>query len=840
MERHLLRTLGENTLDLIYAKDRHGRFCFANSAFIKMMGGGSLDSMLGKTDFDFNPAKLAQGYYDDDQAVILSGQPLIDREELIFDATSGESRWHSTTKVALRNESDEIIGIVGITRDITASKHAEAKVRRLNAELEQRVAERTAELNAMTEILASERNLMRTLVDSLPDKIFAKDLQSKFLLANPAVARGMGTTHLDLIGKDDFAFYPEEMAERFYEDEQNIIRTGQPLLNREEPATDKQTGKLRWLLTTKLPVRNDAGAVIGLVGIGRDITARREAELALRESEERFRSLTELSSDWYWEQDTNLIFVDVEDPNAKSGYRRDQLIGVTLQQLPKTEILSNSWSEYENLVAAKKPFRDLELRHLADNGEHIYLSLTGSPAYTEQGDFHGYRGIGRDITERKLSDERIQYLATHDNMTSLPNRFMFGNLLNLAIESARRHNRKLAVLFIDLDRFKNINDTLGHDAGDLLLKEMAIRLRDCLRASDVVGRLGGDEFVILIPEVEHAEHVSAVAQKVLSAVIHPVFVCGQECRVTASIGICLYPDDAQDEQALMKNADIAMYRAKEEGKNNYQFYSSDIKARSLERLVLENNLRMALERNEFFLHYQAKRNLKTGEIAGVEALVRWLHPDLGVVSPAQFIPLAEETGLIVLIGRWVLKTACAQNVAWLKQGLPPLCMAVNLSARQFFDESLIDDVASALKDSGMNPALLEMEITEGMVMQDAERAIRILTAIKSLGVRLAIDDFGVGYSSLAQIKRFPIDTLKVDSSFIRDIPQNMEDRAITEAIIAMGKTLSLTVIAEGVETIEQEEFLRKHACDQSQGYYFSRPISPEEFVEFMKQQPATW
>jgi diguanylate cyclase (GGDEF)-like protein/PAS domain S-box-containing protein len=426
----------------------------------------------------------------------------------------------------------------------------------------------------------------------------------------------MGTTHLDLIGKDDFAFYPEEMAERFYEDEQNIIRTGQPLLNREEPATDKQTGKLRWLLTTKLPVRNDAGAVIGLVGIGRDITARREAELALRESEERFRSLTELSSDWYWEQDTNLIFVDVEDPNAKSGYRRDQLIGVTLQQLPKTEILSNSWSEYENLVAAKKPFRDLELRHLADNGEHIYLSLTGSPAYTEQGDFHGYRGIGRDITERKLSDERIQYLATHDNMTSLPNRFMFGNLLNLAIESARRHNRKLAVLFIDLDRFKNINDTLGHDAGDLLLKEMAIRLRDCLRASDVVGRLGGDEFVILIPEVEHAEHVSAVAQKVLSAVIHPVFVCGQECRVTASIGICLYPDDAQDEQALMKNADIAMYRAKEEGKNNYQFYSSDIKARSLERLVLENNLRMALERNEFFLHYQAKRNLKTGEIAG--------------------------------------------------------------------------------------------------------------------------------------------------------------------------------------------------------------------------------
>jgi EAL domain-containing protein (putative c-di-GMP-specific phosphodiesterase class I) len=286
----------------------------------------------------------------------------------------------------------------------------------------------------------------------------------------------------------------------------------------------------------------------------------------------------------------------------------------------------------------------------------------------------------------------------------------------------------------------------------------------------------------------------------------------------------------------MKNADIAMYRAKEEGKNNYQFYSPDIEARSLERLVLENNLRMALERNEFFLHYQAKRDLQTGKIAGVEALVRWQHPDLGIISPAQFIPLAEETGLIVLIGRWVLKTACAQNVAWLKLGLPPLCMAVNLSVRQFFDDHLINDVADALTESGMQPHLLEMEITEGMVMQDAERAIRILTAIKALGVRLAIDDFGVGYSSLAQIKRFPIDTLKVDSSFIRDIPQNREDRAITEAIIAMGRTLSLTVIAEGVETKEQEEFLRDHACDQSQGYYFSKPISSDDFIRFMQEQ----
>lgn len=837
MERNLLRTLGDNTLDLIYAKDEQGRFIFVNAALMKMTGARTAEDMLGKTDFDFNPPEAAQTYHDDDQLVIRSREPLVDREELLHNAETGEVRWHSTTKIPLYDDNRQIIGVVGITRDITASKQTEMNVRQLNIELEERVAARTNELLELSKAVATERNLMRTLIDTVPDHIYAKDLNSKFLLANEGVAWNMNTSHQNLIGKDDSDFYDKDMAQRFYDDEQKVITTGQ-MLQQEEHVVDIRTGEPRWMLTTKAPVRNDLGEIVGLVGIGRNITLRRKAELALRESEERFRSLTELSSDWYWELGPDLTIVEFEDTKEKSGYQRAQVIGKRLQHLPGIETLAESWLQYETRVSAREPFRDLELRSISAEGEVRYLSLAGLPAFTKTGEFRGYRGIGRDITERKVSEERIQYLATHDSLTSLPNRFMFSNILNIALESARRHQRKLAVLFIDLDRFKNINDTLGHEAGDILLKEMATRLKHCLRASDIVGRLGGDEFVILIPEVENIEHITTVAQKLLSATVKPVTIMGQECRVTASVGICFYPDDAQDEQALMKNADIAMYRAKDEGKNNYQFYSTNIEARSLERLVLENNLRMALERDEFFLHYQAKRDLKTGEIAGVEALVRWQHPELGVVSPAQFIPLAEETGLIVLIGRWVLKTACAQNVAWLKQGLPPLCMAVNLSVRQFFDDSLIEDVANALKESGMRPELLEMEITEGMVMQDAERAIRTLTAIKALGVRLAIDDFGVGYSSLAQIKRFPIDTLKVDSSFIRDIPQNKEDRAITEAIIAMGRTLSLTVIAEGVETKEQEAFLREHECDQSQGYYFSKPISPEQFVEFMQVRAA--
>jgi diguanylate cyclase (GGDEF)-like protein/PAS domain S-box-containing protein len=441
--------------------------------------------------------------------------------------------------------------------------------------------------------------------------------------------------------------------------------------------------------------------------------------------------------------------------------------------------------------------------------------------------------------QRKQAEERIQYLATHDGLTGLPNRTMFGQLVNVAIPAARRYQRKFAVLFIDLDRFKLVNDTLGHEAGDKLLQEIATRFTGCLRESDVVARLGGDEFVVLLQEVGDAEQAATVARKILSAAIKPVLIMAQECRVTASIGVCMYPEDAQDEQSLMKNADIAMYLAKEEGKNNFQFYSEKIKAQSLERLSLESSLRRALERKEFFLHYQAKLDFRTGGITGVEALLRWQHPDLGLVSPTQFIPVAEETGLIVPIGRWVLQTACAQNVAWQREGLPPLCTAVNLSARQFAHEGLLEDIAAALEQSGMRPALLELELTESMVMQNPLEASRMLAAIKKIGVRIAIDDFGLGYASLAQIKRFPIDTLKVDRSFIRDIAKNAEDRAVTEAVIAMGKTLSLTVVAEGVETQEQQTFLLDHACDAMQGYYFSRPVPHEEFASFLRQHVAS-
>jgi diguanylate cyclase (GGDEF)-like protein/PAS domain S-box-containing protein len=555
----------------------------------------------------------------------------------------------------------------------------------------------------------------------------------------------------------------------------------------------------------------------------------------LRESEERFSSTMELAA---------IGMAHVEDGGrfryvnpqlcAMLGYTEQELLAMTVKDVSHpgdTHITDELRDQLRS--GAIQSFK-MEKRYLRKDGAPIWVGLTIACKRDRAGKCLYDISVIEDISSRKGAEERIQYLATHDGLTGLPNRVMFTQLLGLSIETSRRYGRKLAVLFIDLDRFKVINDTLGHEAGDVLLREIGARLRECLRASDVVARLGGDEFVVLLHEVSDPAQAAAVARNILAVVMKPVVILGQECRVTASIGVCLHPDDGQDDQSIMKNADMAMYLAKEEGKNNYQFFTSGMKPQSIERLALETNLRRALELDELSLHYQAKVNFKSGAITGVEALLRWHNPELGSVSPARFIPLAEETGLIVPIGRWVLKTACAQSVAWQEQGLPPIRMSVNLSMRQLGDEGLVREIEAVLAETGLDPEFLELEVTESTIMHNAERAVRVLTAIKELGVRLAIDDFGTGYSSLAHLKRFPIDTLKVDRSFIREVPNDAEDKAIAEAIIAMGKTLSLTVVAEGVETPEQQAFLSDKLCDEMQGFYFSTPVAAQDFAELLR------
>jgi len=605
------------------------------------------------------------------------------------------------------------------------------------------------------------------------------------------------------------------------------IKTGSQVIGVIELISDK----IDPLTTDLIECLNDVGDQIS------QLTQLIHAHEKLQQREERSRDLIELSSDWSWEQDEQYRTTYIDGRmEEKTGINPASQIGKRLWDSVVPNLTEEDWLNHKTLLERREPFYDLELRLPDLNDGQRWVSVSGRPMFDADGNFKGYRGIGKDVTARKGNEDRIRYLATHDALTSLPNRSMFSELLNRTIHSARRYNRKFAVAFIDLDRFKLINDTLGHDAGDTLLKVVSIRLTECLRTSDVVARLGGDEFVVMLQEVDEQMDAASAANKILSAVIKPVTLMGQECRVTCSVGICMFPAGGEDEQTLMKNADIAMYRAKEDGKNIYRFYSEDIKSQSLERMVLETGLRRAVELKQFFLHYQAQVDLKTRTIMGVEALVRWQHPELGEIQPLQFIPLAEETGLIVPIGRWVLREACMQNVAWQRQGVPPMSIAVNLSARQFVDESLIDDIANALQESGMDPKLLELELTESMVIQNSQLAGKLLTALKNIGVRIAIDDFGTGYSSLAQLKHFPIDTLKVDRSFIRDLPNNIEDRAITQAIINMGKTLSLTVVAEGVETMDQESFLRDNLCDEIQGFYFSKPISPEHFLELWNKQ----
>ena len=568
---------------------------------------------------------------------------------------------------------------------------------------------------------------------------------------------------------------------------------------------------------------------------------RKQAQDALRESEAHFRSLVEQASDSFYVHDLDGRIIDVNQHGCDClGYRRQELLAMSMADIDID--LSISELKYlRNQVSSKTPVA-LESRHKRKDGSLFPVEIRMGPI-----DIDGQRhllSLVRDVTERKELQDHIQHLAYHDPLTDLPNRAMFNRQLSHAILQAQRYQKGLAVLFIDLDRFKNINDTLGHDAGDRLLQEMARRIGACLRSgdgvarmdggADLVARLGGDEFVVLIEEVTDSARVSQVARKLLAALVKEYPLEGQLIHITASIGISVFPEDGRNEFSLMKHADIAMYRAKDRGKNNFQFYSAQMDLHSAELLALESGLRRAPERDEFVIYYQAKVDANTGRITGVEALVRWQHPELGLVSPIHFISLAEESGLIVPLSKWVLKEACRQSLAWQLQGLPPIRIAVNLSARQFADDNLLADTMKTLREVGMDPTMLELEITESMMMYNTEKTIEVLAAFRKQGIRVAIDDFGIGYSSLSHLKQFPIDIIKIDRSFIQDIPGDHADEAITEAIIVMGRSLKIKVVAEGVETAQQLHFLRSHGCDEIQGYCFSRPIPADAFAKLLR------
>jgi len=485
---------------------------------------------------------------------------------------------------------------------------------------------------------------------------------------------------------------------------------------------------------------------------------------------------------------------------------------------------------YEACIAERRAFRDFSYRFTRPDGIHRYLRISGEPVFDANGHFDGYRGVGRDVTQAMLAEQKVHELARYDSLTGLPNRNMFLGELERAAMRARRNGETFALCFLDLDRFKTINDTVGHDGGDELLKTMAARLRRTVRESDLVARLGGDEFVVLLEGSASASDVSFIAHSLKRAIAEPLSIHGRSFLVTGSIGIGLYPADGEDAATLLKHADAAMYLAKEKGKNNVQFYTAELADLAARQFETESALRLALVRQEFVLHYQPKVDVLTRRVLGMEALVRWQHPTRGMVPPGDFIPLAEERGLIVPIGRWVIQAACRQIRDWRHAGLTVPRVAVNLSARQFADEALVEDIAQAMREHGVAPADIEIELTESVLMVDPDRANTVLQRLHGMGVRISIDDFGTGYSSLSYLKRFPAETVKIDRSFIRGLPGDGDDTAITQAVIAMAHSLGLTVIAEGVENEEQLAALRRLGCDEAQGFLLGRPMPAVELA----------
>ena len=597
-------------------------------------------------------------------------------------------------------------------------------------------------------------------------------------------------------------------------------------------------------------VRDAFGQPLRMVGTVHDITERKEAEEQLRiatsvfggamaEVEEQLTvtaKVFEHAIEGVMITDPEGTIVSVNPAfTAITGFSAEEAIGKTPRILR---------SDRQGKAFYKQMWREIldngiwqgELWNRRRNGEAFPLSESITAIRNASGKLINYVSVFHDLTHIKAKEQALHFQTYHDSLTGLPNRDLFQDRLNQALGNALRNTGKVLVLFFDLDSFKNVNNSLGHTAGDQLLQDVSERLRFFIREGDTLARLGSDTFAIILREIKQPQDALTVVRKLTGALSEAFVIADQKLFVTSSIGITLYPDDGDNAQTLIKNADIALARAKKAGRNNFQYYMPDMGLQANQRMVLERNLRLGLERGEFILHYQPRVDIGSGTVIGMEALVRWNHPETGLVSPGEFIPVAEETGLIIPMGQWILETACRQARQWIDAGHGQLRVSVNLSARQFRQENLLEVIEATLRDTGLPPDNLELEITESIVMDHVDKAIAILERLRGLGLHIAVDDFGTGYSSLNYLKRFPINTLKIDQSFVRDLTRDSDDAAIISAIIALARNMRLSVVAEGVETREQLAFLREEACDELQGYYFSRPLDADAFGKLLQEK----
>jgi diguanylate cyclase (GGDEF)-like protein/PAS domain S-box-containing protein len=775
---------------------------------------------------------------------------------------SGQEKWLWEKGHGIYDSRGEPIGLEGFITDITELKQAEAALGRAEAKY-------------------------RSIFENAVEGIFQTTPDGRYLTANPMLAKIYGyDTPEELIAT------LTDISHQLYVDtsrRQAFI----DLLQKEdavwgfESQIYRKDGSIIWISENARTIRDPDGQLLGFEGTVEDITARKQSEDELRQRDNLLQGVAEATSHLLTDTDYDVaiakalailgtvvnvdrVYIYQNHPHPSTGEPAMSMRYEWVSQTVEPSIHQPHWQNqpysafgmtrwYETFLQGRSisgivsQFPALEQELL---GKDQILSILMVPilmddrlwGYIGFDDCHAERlwstseesilltmaaSFGGAI-KRQQAEATIRYQAFHDLLTGLPNRMLFNDRLPLALANANRYGNMLAVMFLDLDRFKTINDTLGHAVGDLLLQAVAQRLAGCMREGDTVARWGGDEFTLLLPQIQCAEDAAKTAQRIIDSLKPAFHLEGRELYISSSIGIALYPADGDDAQTLLKNADAALYRVKEQGRNGYQIYTPAINSKATELLTLESYLHHALERNEFVIHYQPQVNTRTWEVSRMEALVRWIHPELGFISPRTFIPLAEDNGLISAIGEWVLQTACAQNKAWQAAGIAPLRIAVNLSARQFQEAHLVETITRILSETQLEARYLELEITETTAMQNMDFTLSILKALHDMGIHISLDDFGTGYSSLGYLKKFPLHTLKIDQSFVKDLTTDTHDAAIVRTILALGQGLNLSVVAEGVETREQLEYLRSLNCYEMQGYLFSKPMTATEATDFLR------
>ncbi|MGC5324328.1 sensor domain-containing protein [Brevibacillus sp. SYSU BS000544] len=672
-----------------------------------------------------------------------------------------------------------------------------------------------------------DANFYRLIVENLSEGLIITDQTGEIQFVNNAFTYVTGYSFEELIGRNPRLLKSGLHDKQFYEEMwSSLLVTGRW---EGEIWNNRKSGELYLEYLTIWAYYNEKGKVTNYVGLLSDITIHRRIEDSLWQSNHVLKSLIEASPIGIVTLDKSRK-VTMWNPAAEEifGWKKHEIMNRQYPIIPEDQ--AEEFDKiFDDVINKNKKFTGLEVERITKDGFKKWVSLSTSKLVDASNNIVGFIAMFKDITENKLAEERINFLAYHDELTRLPNRRALRDTIDDAIVSSGEKDSSFAIMFIDLDQFKKVNDSLGHQYGDNLLISLSKRMSNCLRPMDDLFRIGGDEFAIFLYGVKTEEEVCDLAQQIIECVESPVIYDGYEFHISCSIGIAMYPTDGEDTETLLKNADTAMYRVKDRG-SRFQFYTKSMNEKAHEKIIFENDLYRALERDEFMIYYQPQIHVKTGKVVGAEALLRWNHPKWGLVSPAQFIPLAEETGLIIPIGEWVMRTACTQMVEWNSGRISePLTIAVNLSSRQFIKHDLVSTVKRVLQETNCDPQLVELEITESMAM-DVGHAMTTLKELKDLGVKIGMDDFGTGYSSLSYLKKLPIDKLKIDQSFLRELEIDKNDAAIVATIISMAHNLNLKVNAEGVETGNQYKFLIQHRCDEAQGYFFSKPIPANEFA----------